>query len=138
MIKRIIRKAIKQYTVIHSWVGGIHIVTAELLALIGILTYVGVMFTVWYDRPEYHHYFFNNFFVFLFAIIPPFLIAGLLYYKFMIHARQRYQQHQMFRPERSPSARKLLEHTEILKEVCKVMGIDYEEAISRVGEKKKG
>jgi hypothetical protein len=135
--RRILRKILKQYSIIPSWAGGLELTIRETLSLITLFTYVGVAIGVWQGNEAIHPYFLNNFFLFLFSIVPPFLLAGLLYYKFFIHAKQRYQQHQLFRIERSPMAKKLFEHDEVLKEICKKMSIDYKKTISRVGKTEK-
>jgi len=135
---KVIRGILKQYNLMPSWIGGVEITFRELMGTVIIFTYVGVALNAWQDNTVIHPYFFGNFFIFLFSIIPLILFGGLLYYKFFIHAKQKYLQHQVFRIERSPLARKLFEHDEVLKEMCKAMGIDYEKAIRRVRPKKKG
>ena len=133
--RQLVRKILKQYNVIPSWVGGVDITLREVISLISLFTYVGVALGVWQTNPGFHHYFLNNFFVFIFSVVPALLFIGLLYYKFAVYAKQRYLQHQVFKIERSPMARKLLEHDEIFKEICKLQGIDYKETIKRVGKK---
>ena len=134
--RQIIKRVLRQYSIVPSWIGGIDLTARELLGTITFFTYVGVALGVWQDNTGIHPYFFHSFFIFLFSIVPIFLFGGLLYYKFFIHAKQKYIQHQIFRIERSPLTKKLLEHDEILKEICKVMKIDYKKAISRVAKKK--
>ena len=92
-MKRLTRFIFKQYKVMPSWAGGLVVVHLELLGIVGLFTFAGVMNGVWVDHPNWHHYFFNNFLVFLLCFIPVFEIAALLYYKFMVFARQKYQQH---------------------------------------------
>lgn len=138
MLKRVIRCVLKQYEVLPSWIGGIDITTRELLGSIVIFTYIGVALGVWQDNLWLHPYFLNNFFFFLFSIVPIFLVSALLYYKFLVHARQKYQQHQAHRSTRSPIVRKQLEHDMVLKEMCKALGVDYDEVVNRVRRGKNG
>lgn len=101
-MKRFVKLITRQYSIMPSWVGGLIIVHQELLSMIGFFTFAGVMNTVWLNYPDWHRFFFDSFLFFLFCFIPLFEFMALLYYKFMVHSRQTYQQHQSFTPGRSP------------------------------------
>lgn len=135
-MKKLINLIFRQSTKLPSWVGGLIIIHQEVFAIVGLLTFAGVMNGFWLDHLQWHPYFFNNFLFFLLCFIPPLELAGLLYYKFMVHARQKYQQYQMFSLERSNLYREVITQGKKIDAIIEKLGLDVSE-IEKAPEVKK-